>query len=82
MVAISWLCFGEGGLSSNLNLVILRIAGSIRGAVGGRSDTVASPRLLRARAQRDGGSPPSSGFFALSQTSKLAQSFIAEISLQ
>jgi len=41
-----------------------------------------TPTAPRARAQRDGGSPPSGGFFALSQTSKPDQSFLGEISLQ
>ena len=36
---------GEGGLASNLNLAILRTAGSIRGASGGRSDIMASPLI-------------------------------------
>ena len=40
----------RGRIGSNLNLVILRFAGTIRGAGGGRSDTMASPRPLRERA--------------------------------
>ena len=53
MVAISCLCFGEGRLASNLNLVILRIAGSIRGAVGARFYTMAHPdRSASARSTR------------------------------